>query len=108
MHLSHSADPAWSARLSCGATFKTHKSVSRSSLTLLPVACAACAHSPTTSRRISSVLENDQADGAAVDAMRRVLSSIDVRGRVIIGEGEKDEAPMLYCGEEVRPSRFID
>ena len=63
----------------------------------------ACAHSPT-SRRISSVLDNDQADGAAVDAMRRVLSSIDVRGRVIIGEGEKDEAPMLYCGEEVRPS----
>lgn len=43
-----------------------------------------------------------------MDAMRRVLSSIDVRGRVIIGEGEKDEAPMLYCGEEVRPSRFID
>ena len=42
-----------------------------------------------------------KADGAAVDAMRRVLSSIDVRGRVIIGEGEKDEAPMLYCGEEV-------
>ena len=72
-------------------------------LSHLPDARAACAHSPT-SRRISSVLENDQADGAAVDAMRRVLSSIDVRGRVIIGEGEKDEAPMLYCGEEVRPS----
>ena len=36
VHLSHAADPAWSGRLSCGAKFKTDKSVSRSSLTLLP------------------------------------------------------------------------
>jgi len=41
------------------------------------------------------------ADLAAVDAMRDVLSKIPMRGRVIIGEGEKDEAPMLYCGEEL-------
>ncbi|WP_282072651.1 class II fructose-bisphosphatase [Janibacter hoylei] len=41
------------------------------------------------------------ADGAAVDAMRSMISSVQMRGTVIIGEGEKDEAPMLYNGEEV-------
>ncbi|MFT4397561.1 class II fructose-bisphosphatase [Gordonia lacunae] len=40
-------------------------------------------------------------DGAAVDAMRELLSSVSMRGVVVIGEGEKDEAPMLYNGEEV-------
>lgn len=41
------------------------------------------------------------ADGAAVDAMRRFLSTVSMRGVVVIGEGEKDEAPWLYNGEEV-------
>ncbi len=41
------------------------------------------------------------ADQAAVDAMRNVLSGVDMQGTVIIGEGEKDEAPMLYNGESV-------
>ncbi|HKY14557.1 MAG TPA: class II fructose-bisphosphatase [Microthrixaceae bacterium] len=41
------------------------------------------------------------ADGAAVDAMRHMLTSVAMRGVVIIGEGEKDEAPMLFNGEEV-------
>jgi fructose-1,6-bisphosphatase II / sedoheptulose-1,7-bisphosphatase len=41
------------------------------------------------------------ADGAAVDAMRRELAKIHVKGRVVIGEGEMDESPMLYIGEEV-------
>ncbi|BCS94581.1 fructose-1,6-bisphosphatase [Desulfoluna limicola] len=40
-------------------------------------------------------------DGAAVAAMRKAFSNIDLSGRVVIGEGEKDEAPMLYTGEEV-------
>ena len=40
-------------------------------------------------------------DGAAVDAMRELLSTVSMRGVVVIGEGEKDEAPMLYNGEEV-------
>lgn len=40
-------------------------------------------------------------DGAAVDAMRGMLDYIDIKGTVIIGEGEKDEAPMLYYGEKV-------
>src|SRR5437764_14058556 len=45
--------------------------------------------------------EKESADQAAVDAMRFVLDSVSMRGIVVIGEGEKDEAPMLYNGEEV-------
>jgi len=41
------------------------------------------------------------ADKAAVDAMRRELGKLSIKGRVVIGEGEMDEAPMLYIGEEV-------
>ncbi len=44
---------------------------------------------------------NKGADKAAVDAMRRELGRVNIRGRVVIGEGEMDEAPMLYIGEEV-------
>src|ERR1044071_6803744 len=39
--------------------------------------------------------------GAAVDAMRQLVSTVSMRGVVVIGEGEKDEAPMLFNGEEV-------
>ncbi len=45
--------------------------------------------------------QKEKADQAAVDAMRYVLDSVAMRGVVVIGEGEKDEAPMLYNGEEV-------
>ena len=45
--------------------------------------------------------DKNTADGAAVDAMRSMISSVQMNGVVIIGEGEKDEAPMLYNGEEV-------
>ncbi|MFN3212114.1 MAG: class II fructose-bisphosphatase [Henriciella sp.] len=41
------------------------------------------------------------ADAAAVDAMRTAFNAVDFQGRVVIGEGERDEAPMLYIGEEV-------
>lgn len=41
------------------------------------------------------------ADQAAVDAMRKAFDSLHIQGRVVIGEGERDEAPMLYIGEEV-------
>ncbi len=41
------------------------------------------------------------ADQAAVDAMRQALNSLDIDGTVVIGEGERDEAPMLYIGETV-------
>ncbi|OLF15655.1 class II fructose-bisphosphatase [Actinophytocola xanthii] len=40
-------------------------------------------------------------DGAAVDAMRKLIGTVSMRGVVVIGEGEKDQAPMLYNGEEV-------
>ena len=45
--------------------------------------------------------KNDKtaADKAAVDAMRTELNSLDINGKVVIGEGELDEAPMLYIGE---------
>src|ERR1051325_10282159 len=45
--------------------------------------------------------EKESADQAAVDAMRAVLDTVQMRGTVVIGEGEKDKAPMLYNGEEV-------
>lgn len=41
------------------------------------------------------------ADQVAVDAMRSALNTLHIQGRVVIGEGERDEAPMLYIGEEV-------
>src|SRR5205823_15111076 len=40
-------------------------------------------------------------DGAAVDAMRTLIGTVSMKGQVVIGEGEKDEAPMLYNGEAV-------
>jgi fructose-1,6-bisphosphatase II len=40
-------------------------------------------------------------DGAAVDAMRKLIGTVSMRGVVVIGEGEKDDAPMLFNGEEV-------
>ncbi len=45
--------------------------------------------------------EKESADGAAVDAMRLILDTVRMDGLVVIGEGEKDEAPMLYNGEHV-------
>jgi len=45
--------------------------------------------------------DKDGADGAAVDAMRVVLNTVPMDGIVVIGEGEKDEAPMLFNGERI-------
>ncbi|MEW6718881.1 MAG: class II fructose-bisphosphatase [Thermodesulfobacteriota bacterium] len=45
--------------------------------------------------------DNVAADQAAVTAMRKALNYVQFKGRVVIGEGERDEAPMLYIGEEV-------
>ena len=41
------------------------------------------------------------ADHAAVEAMRKAFSAIDFDGTIVIGEGERDEAPMLFIGEKV-------
>lgn len=45
--------------------------------------------------------DKDGADGAAVNAMRRLISTVEMDGTVVIGEGEKDQAPMLFNGEQV-------
>src|SRR6201989_3108257 len=45
--------------------------------------------------------DEKEADQAAVDAMRKALNSLNIEGTVVIGEGERDEAPMLYIGEKV-------
>jgi fructose-1,6-bisphosphatase II len=49
--------------------------------------------------------EKESADQAAVDAMRLMLDTVEMAGVVVIGEGEKDEAPMLFNGEEVGNGR---
>ncbi len=45
--------------------------------------------------------DKEAVDQAAVDAMRQAVDGVDMHGVVVIGEGEKDEAPMLYVGEEI-------
>ena len=50
--------------------------------------------------------DKNAADGAAVDAMRKVLNSVSMDGIVVIGEGEKDEAPMLFNGEVIGDGSF--
>ncbi len=45
--------------------------------------------------------DKNGADGAAVEAMRTLISTVSMKGVVVIGEGEKDDAPMLYNGEQV-------
>ncbi len=54
-----------------------------------------------SSARLMGRGDEKLADQAAVDAMRNALNSIEFDGRVVIGEGERDEAPMLYIGEKV-------
>jgi fructose-1,6-bisphosphatase II len=53
------------------------------------------------SARMTGRGDKEGADQAAVDAMRHVLDSVSMDGVVVIGEGEKDEAPMLYNGEQI-------
>lgn len=55
--------------------------------------------------------DEKEADQVAVNAMRRALNGLDIEGTVVIGEGERDEAPMLYIGEKVgsgRPGPKVD
>lgn len=51
--------------------------------------------------RLSGRGDEKSADQAAVDAMRQELNALDIDGVIVIGEGERDEAPMLFIGEEV-------
>lgn len=52
--------------------------------------------------------DKNAADGAAVGAMRRMFDTINIDGTVVIGEGEMDEAPMLYIGEKVGTGKHIE
>jgi len=51
--------------------------------------------------RVAGKGDADLVDQAGTDAMRRVLNELDIDGEIVIGEGERDEAPMLYIGEHV-------
>jgi fructose-1,6-bisphosphatase class II len=63
-------------------------------LRVVEQAAIACAHTMGQGDRHAS-------DQAAVEAMRRVLDTVPIDGTIVIGEGERDEAPMLYIGEKV-------
>ena len=51
--------------------------------------------------KLMGIGDEKAADQAAVNAMRRMLGGLDIEGTVVIGEGERDKAPMLYIGEKV-------
>src|SRR5438477_11194189 len=53
------------------------------------------------SARVMGRGDEKLADQAAVDAMRKAFNQMNIRGTIVIGEGERDEAPMLYIGEKV-------
>src|SRR4249920_824225 len=63
-------------------------------LRVVEQAAIACAHTMGQGDRHKS-------DQVAVEAMRRVMDSVPIHGTIVIGEGERDEAPMLYIGERV-------
>jgi fructose-1,6-bisphosphatase II len=55
--------------------------------------------------RLMGMGDKEACDQAAVQAMRRVLDTVDIDGTIVIGEGEMDQAPMLYIGEKVGSGR---
>src|SRR3954454_9090476 len=63
-------------------------------LRVVEQAAIACAHTMGLGDRHKS-------DQVAVEAMRKVMDSVPIDGTIVIGEGERDEAPMLYIGEKV-------
>src|SRR5688572_24620148 len=63
-------------------------------LRVVEEAAIACAHTMGQGDRHGS-------DRVAVEAMRRVMDTVPIDGTIVIGEGERDEAPMLYIGEKV-------
>lgn len=72
----------------------TQQSIEQEFVTVTEQAALAAAHTMGFGDGVHS-------DRVAVEAMRRTLDEIDIAGRVVIGEGERDKAPMLYVGEEV-------
>lgn len=68
---------------------------------LTPAILRVCEMAAIEAARLMGKGDRKQADQAAVTAMRKALNDLPIKGRVVIGEGERDEAPMLYIGEEV-------
>src|SRR5271156_1412878 len=68
---------------------------------LAPEAVRVTEGAPSGGSRLRGRGDEKLADQAAVDAMRRALNGLPIDGTVVIGEGERDEAPMLYIGERV-------
>lgn len=67
-----------------------------------------CEAAALSAGRLMGRGDEKAADQAAVNAMRNALNSMEIRGTVVIGEGERDEAPMLYIGEEVGSGKSDD
>src|SRR3712207_4886517 len=76
-----------------GVTF-VDSDLSLDFLRVVEQAAIACAHTMGQGDR-------HKADHVAVEAMRRTLDTVPIDGTIVIGEGERDEAPMLYIGEKV-------
>src|ERR687884_2160009 len=60
-----------------------------------------CEAAAIASARTMGQGDRKYSDKVAVEAMREAFDSVPMRGRIVIGEGERDEAPMLFIGEEV-------
>src|ERR1700748_505009 len=71
-----------------------HSDLSLEFLRVVEQAAVACAHTMGQGDRRNS-------DHVAVEAMRQVMDTVPIDGTIVIGEGERDEAPMLYIGEKV-------
>ncbi len=80
-------------------TGNTHTGALTDSLAF--AAAQAAFSAAVAAQRLAGRGDEKAADQAAVDALRTALNGMAIRGRIVIGEGERDEAPMLYIGEEV-------
>ena len=67
-----------------------------------------CEAAAIESARTMGQGDRKHSDHVAVEAMREVMDTVPMRGRIVIGEGERDEAPMLYIGEEVGGKSFSE
>ena len=83
---------------------KTNKAERELALDFLRVTEAAAIESAKTMGQG----DRKYSDHVAVEAMREVMDTVPMRGRIVIGEGERDEAPMLYIGEELGGGTFSD
>ncbi len=68
---------------------------------LTPAILRVCELAAIEAARLMGKGNRKDADQAAVTAMRKALNDLPIKGRIVIGEGERDEAPMLFIGEEV-------